>query len=92
MVQKWASFPGGSDSKESACHAGNLVSIPVLGRSPVEGTATHSSVLAGIIPWTEEWGLHTIHGVAKSWTPLATFTTMEVGLWELDDILRIEKI
>ena len=31
------SFPGGSDSKESACNAGNLGSIPRLGRSPGEG-------------------------------------------------------
>ena len=29
-------FPGGSDSKESACNAGDLVSIPGLGRSPGE--------------------------------------------------------
>jgi len=27
-------FPGGSDSKESACKAGDLGSIPGLGRSP----------------------------------------------------------
>ena len=30
-------FPGGSDSKESVCNAGNQGSIPGLGRSPVEG-------------------------------------------------------
>ena len=30
-------FPGGSDSKESAHHAGHLGSIPGLGRSPGEG-------------------------------------------------------
>ena len=29
-------FPGGSDSKESACNAGDLDSIPGLGRSPGE--------------------------------------------------------
>ena len=27
-------FPGGSDGKESACNAGDLGSIPELGRSP----------------------------------------------------------
>ena len=32
-------FPGGSDSKESVCNAGNLGSIPGLGRSPGEGNA-----------------------------------------------------
>ena len=30
-------FPGGSDSKESPCNAGDLSSIPRLGRSPGEG-------------------------------------------------------
>ena len=30
-------FPGGSDSKESACSARDLGSIPGLGRSPEEG-------------------------------------------------------
>ena len=30
-------FPGGSDSKESACIMGDLGSIPGLGRSPGEG-------------------------------------------------------
>ena len=30
-------FPGGSDSKESSCNAGDLGSIPGLGRSPGEG-------------------------------------------------------
>ena len=31
------SFPGGSDSKESACNAGNPGLVPGLGRSPGEG-------------------------------------------------------
>ena len=30
-------FPGGSDSKESACNVGDLGLIPGLGRSPGEG-------------------------------------------------------
>ena len=32
-------FPGGSDSKESACNAGDAVSILGSGRSPGEGMA-----------------------------------------------------
>ena len=32
-------FPGGSDGKESACNAGDLGSIPGLGRSPGERKA-----------------------------------------------------
>ena len=50
------SFPGGSDGKESACNAGDLGSVPELGRSLEKGTATHSSILAWRIPWTEEHG------------------------------------
>ena len=30
-------FPGGSDRKESACHAGDPCSVPGLGRFPGEG-------------------------------------------------------
>ena len=37
--------------------------------------ATHCSTLAWKIPWMEEPGrLHTVHGVAKSWTRLTDFT------------------
>ena len=49
-------FPGGSEVKASACNVGDLGSIPGLGRSPGEGNATHSSILAQRIPWTEEPG------------------------------------
>ena len=36
--------------------ARDVGSIPGLGRSPGEGIATHSSILAWKIPWTEEPG------------------------------------
>ena len=39
-------FPGGSDGKESAFNAGDLGSVPGLGRSPGEGMTTHASILA----------------------------------------------
>ena len=48
------SFPGGSDSKESACNAGDRSSIPWSGKSPKKGLAIHSSILAWRIPWTGE--------------------------------------
>ena len=38
-------LPGGSDGKESACHVGDLGSIPGLGTSPGEGYGNHSSIL-----------------------------------------------
>jgi len=56
-------FPGDSDGKESACHAGDPGSIPGQEDPLEKGMATHSSILAWRIPWTEEpgrqspWGL-----------------------------------
>ena len=48
-------FHGGSDSKESACSMGDLGSNLVLGRSPERRkVATHPSILAWRIPWTEK--------------------------------------
>ena len=49
-------LPGGSDSKESACNAGDPGSVPGSGRSPGEGNGNHSSILAWRIPWREEPG------------------------------------
>ena len=49
-------FPGGLDSKESACSVGDLGSIPGLEDPLEKGMATHSSILAWRIPWTEEPG------------------------------------
>ena len=49
-------LPSGSDGKESACNAGDLGLVPESGRSPGEGNAIHSSILAWRIPWREESG------------------------------------
>ena len=49
-------FPGGLDSKESACREGDTGSIPGSGRSPGEGNTTHSSILAWRMPRTEKPG------------------------------------
>ena len=46
-------FPSGSEGKESACNVRDLGLIPGSGRP---GMATHSSILAWWIPWTEEPG------------------------------------
>ena len=42
--------------KNLAANAGDMGSISESGRSPEEGMATHSSILAWRIPWTEELG------------------------------------
>ena len=56
-------FSGGSDSKESACSAGDLGSIPGLGRSPGEGKG-YALQYSGL----ENSMDYTVHGVAKSQT------------------------
>ena len=46
-------FPGGSAGKESTCNAGDLASIPGLGRSPGEGKGNPFQYSCWKIPWTE---------------------------------------
>ena len=65
-------FPGGSGGKEAACSAGHAGSVPGLGRSPGEGTGTHSSTLAWRIPWMEEPGGLPSWGHTESDTTEAT--------------------
>ena len=47
-------FPGGSVIKNPPANAGGLGLTPGLGRSLETEMATHSSILAWEIPWTEE--------------------------------------
>ena len=54
-------FPDGSDGKESACNVGHLGLIPGQEDPMERGTATHSSILAWQILWTEA----TVHGNHK---------------------------
>ena len=58
--------PGGPDSKESACNAGDWGLIPRLGRSPGEGKgySLQYSDLENAMDYS-------VHGVAKSQTRLS---------------------
>ena len=49
-------FPGGSDGKESACSVGDGDRSLCWEDSLEKGMATHSSILAWRIPWTEKPG------------------------------------
>ena len=49
-------FPGDSDSKELACNAEDQIKSLGWEDSLEKGMATHSSMLAWRIPWTEEPG------------------------------------
>ena len=66
-------FPGGSDGKESAWNAADLISIPGLGRSgegngnPLQYSCLENPMDGGA--WKAA-----VHGVAKSWTRLSNFT------------------
>ena len=64
-LREGRAFPGGSDSKESACNAGDLGSIPRLGRSPGGGHGNplqysclenphRQRSLGGYSPWVSE--------------------------------------
>ena len=62
-------FLGGSNSKESACNAGGLDSVPGLGRSRGGGHGKPTLVcMPGESPWTEEAWWATVHGDAQSQT------------------------
>ena len=61
-------FPSGSDSKETACKAGDPGSVPGKGRAPEEGMATHSGILNRMD--REAWQA-TVQGVPKSQTQLS---------------------
>ena len=72
-------FPVGSGGKESACNAGDWVRSLGWEDPLEEGMATHSSILAWRIPWTEEpGGLQSVQlwRVGHDWaTNTFTFTT-----------------
>ena len=64
-------FPGGSDGKESACNAGDLGSIPGLGRSPGGGHGNPLQYSFLENPMDRGAWQATAHGVAKSRTRLS---------------------
>ena len=67
----WWGFPGGWDSKESACNSGDLGSTPGSGRSPGEGNGNRLPYSCLGNPMDREAWRATVHGTAKSRTPLS---------------------
>ena len=68
LFEKTFKIPGGSDGKESPCHAGDWGSIPGLGRSLGEGNGKplQYSCLENSMDGRAWWA--TVHGVTKSQT------------------------
>ena len=75
-VYVWMGFPGGSDGKESACNAGDLTSVPGLGRSPGERYIVYVAVQSLSLVWLWPRGLQgprsspgsPIHGILQART------------------------
>ena len=67
-------LPGGSDGKASVYNAGDLGSIPGLGRSPGEGNGNPFQDYCLENPMDRGAWQATAHGVTKSWTRLSDFT------------------
>ena len=82
-------FPCGSDSKESACNAGDLGSIPGLGRSPGErnGNPPQYSCLEN--PMDSRDCQATVHGVAKSRIRLSNFTLTHWETWLIKNLSEV---
>ena len=78
-------FPGGSEVKVSACNAGDLGSIPGLGRSPGEGNGNPLQYSCLENPMHGgAWWATLVHGVAKSRTLLSDFTHSLTQFHDLD--------
>ena len=64
-------FHGGSMVRNPSTSSGDAGSIPGLVGSLEDEMATHCSIFAWEIAWTEEPGGTTVHRVQKSWTRLS---------------------
>ena len=67
-------FPCSSIGKESACNAGDLSSIPGLGRCPGEGKG-HPLQYSGL----ENSMDCIVHGITKNQTQLSDFTSLHLS-------------
>ena len=83
----WGNFLFDSDSKESACSAGDKGSIPGLGRAPGEGSGypLQHSCLENLVDRGVWWAI--VHMVAKSQKKLNYKHTMELTLSPTDSAI-----
>ena len=99
-VFMWLCFPGGSDSKVSACKAVDLGLTPGMGRYTGKGNGNplQYSCLENPMDrraWSSVWTEATVHGVAKSQTRLSSFISLTYvnllgrGTWA--ESIRVKK-
>ena len=81
----FSGFPGGSDSKASACNVEDLGSIPGSGRSPGErnGYPLQYSCLENLMD-RGAWEA-TVHGVANTVNTVNTIAVQYACSWSADD-------
>ena len=101
VTQHWVSFlyvsinvgfPGGSDGKESACNAGDLSSIPGLGRSPGEGNGNPLQYSCLENPMDRGAWKATVHAVTNSQTQLEWPTLLHFHMYLLIMIMMMTLI
>ena len=88
MVDKILGFPYSSVGKESACNAGDLGSIPRLGRSPGEGNGNPLQYSCLENPTDRGAWQATVHGVAtvghtELTKPPRVYGLPTLGIWVL---------
>ena len=74
-------FPGGSVSKDSACNAGDLGSIPGSGRSPGEGNGNPLQYFRLENPIDRGAWQATVHGITRVRHDLATKPPPPFRMW-----------
>ena len=70
-------FPGGSDGKASVYNVGDPGLSPGLGRSPGEGNGNPLQYYCLENPMDRGAWQAAVYGVAKSWTQLSDFTSLD---------------
>ena len=74
MLSLSVGLPGGLDIKESASNAGDMGSVPGLGRSPGEGNGNPLQYSCLENPMDRKaWWASKVHGVAKCQTQVSDF-------------------
>ena len=81
LSERWSYLDNGSDSKESACNAGDLGLISGSGRSPWRRECNPLQYPCLGSPMDRAFWWTTIHGVATGWTRLSNTFHFHADHW-----------